>query len=313
MDKKKALLLLSTVLMIASIFINPLSATAESSISQPLEGESPTSQGVPAQGLVDKLILQNRPPWGYASNENAIVDNGFGFAVVDTTTFPGTDLSQFKVIILAGAQNSTYYAAIGSDPIRSKLASFVGDGGVLLAHMAAQSQGDEPVTIDLPGAPGLGVGVVPLHPFQDVSVADPTHPIMNGPFGTVTDANMDNWNWTSHGHFTNLPIYAHLIMVEGPTAPHPGQPTYVSWRYKRGIVVATRSPLEWGYGYVGGANGKRPLQNEIAFAQAYIPPESIVGGTIISLNMLELLAPLIGIVAMIASATGVALITKRRN
>lgn len=263
--------------------------------------------------LVDKLILQDQDPWGYTSIQMAISDNGYGYDIVNTTQFMSTDLTPYKVIILAGQQPPSYYTAIGSDPILSKLSQFVESGGVLLAHTAAYWV-DEPPTLDLPGAPGLGIVSEDSVYVEDVSVSDPSHPIMDGLFGVVNDTNMDGWHVSAHGHFYNLPWNAQIIMVEGPTANHPGNATYVQWSYGRGIVVATRSPLEWGYNK-GGVDDMRPLQNEIAFAQAY-QSEMPVGGTILnsgaSVPPLNINLAYVLVIA-ISIATGAVLLGRRRT
>ena len=284
------------------ISISPLAVFASSIDGVWPPGVQPTQAGrIQGTGLLDKLILQDIPPWGTSSNELAIADNGYSYTIVSTATFPTTNLSPYKVIILAGSQKAAYYVAISSDPIKSILSNFVYNGGVLIAHMVSMW---EPLpTINLPGAPGL---VPVFNPIEDVSVADPSHPIINGPWGWVTDTNIDNWLWSSHGYFTNLPSNAIIIMVEGPTAPNPGAPTYAQWSYGYGIVIATRSPLEWGYGYVGG-DGMTPLRNEIAFAQSHSP----VGGELVAQSALPL-SNLIAVAIVAVAFIGAGVTVRRR-
>ena len=265
-------------------------------------GVQPPPVGGLQEGPLDKLILQDQAPWTFSSNQLAITDNGFSYTVVDTATFPTVNLSPYKVIILAGQQSPAYYAAISSDPIKSILHDFVYDGGVLLVHMAALFS-NEPATLNLPGAPSLGI--VTDATTNDVSVAFPGHPIMNGPWGVVTDTNMDIWGASSHGHFTNLPYNTLTIMVEGPISSNPGKPTYVQWKFGDGIVVATRSPLEFGYTYLGTDNSMRPLRNEIAFAQAYKPLKP-VGGELVAPSTLPLSSMIaLAIVSVAIIAAGV--------
>jgi hypothetical protein len=296
--------------MLMSIFIslNSLSVFASSLDGVLPTGVQPPSVGGFQEGLLDKLILQDQAPWGTSSNQLAISDNGFSYTVVDTATFPTVDLSPYKVIILAGQQKPAYYAAINSDPIRSILSNFVLKGGVLLVHMAAmQTPLDEPASLNLPGATSLGIE---WDGTNDVSVADPGHPIMDGPWGVVTDTNMDIWSASSHGHFTNLPYNTLTIMVEGPISSNPGKPTYVQWRFGDGIVVATRSPLEFGYTYLGTDNSMRPLRNEIAFAQAYKPIKP-VGGELVALSPLPL-SSMIALTIIVGASIAAGVTLRRR-
>ncbi len=164
--------------------------------------------------------------------------------------------------------------------------------------------GSEPATLNLPGAPSLGIAP---NLTEDVSVVDVSSPIMNGPWGVVNDTNMDNWFWSSHGYFTNLPSNATVIMVEGPTAPYPGAPTYVQWRFGSGIVVATRSPMEWGYA-IGTTDSMRPLRNEIAFAQAF---NRQVGGELVAQSTLPL-SNLIALTVVTLASIAVGVTIRRR-
>ena len=77
---------------------------------------------------------------------------------------------------------------------------------------------------------------------EDVTIRDTLHPILRLP-NTISSAELDNWNWSTHGYLVNLPFRADNIIAHEPS----GEPAAAEFRLERGCVLTTQQPLEWAW------------------------------------------------------------------
>lgn len=222
----------------------------------------------------DFLIVKDADPWNNPSNEEALIQLGYTYDVVNSTNFVNTDLGRYKVIIIASDQPDSFYANLAKPVIKSKLEVFVSTGGVLVAHMCDRGWNtgfwDESF---LPGAPDLSHITVLLN---NLSVADPMHPIIVN--SGATNTSIDDWRFSAHGYFLNPPLNATIII--GNALDPLGQPVYIEWKYGRGTVLATMMTIEWGYAHEYGS-GKELLLAELRYAYSISRMVGIVGGVLI--------------------------------
>jgi hypothetical protein len=151
----------------------------------------------------------------------------------------------------------------------SQFTSWVAAGGALIIHDWFGNS-----TSLLPGmhvTPISGTG-------SNVDVVDPASPVVNGPFGTLTNTNMDGGNSSVHGAVgiasltSNDPLVSdiHAILNNGTA----GQIAEFSYRYGQGLIIYAFMPTDAYSGsspfQTGGTAGLNMLaKNEIAFAASF--------------------------------------------
>jgi len=258
----------------------------------------------------DKLIIMDVNPWTLTSLQDALSYLGYSYDIVGSSDLPNVNLKDYKVVIIASDQPDSFYDNMVAN--KMLLEEYVSGGGILVAHMCDMGWSggfwEEPF---LPCAPNLSHETEYM---ENLSIVDPTHPIISGPHGTLTNDNIDNWHYSSHGYFTNLPANAKILIgaADNPT----GKPVYVWWTCGRGAVFATMMTVEWAYyrDY-----NKMLLLNEITHAQTFKPLP--VGGIIVS-SIEEptktrltsyILQGLIAAVTTLTTATTILLAIKRRH
>ncbi len=77
---------------------------------------------------------------------------------------------------------------------------------------------------------------------NSVSITDQTHPVISGPYGTLSAADFQAWNYTTHGYFTNLVAGTRTIL----DLNDPDKPIYIEYDWGLGMVRATMMTVEWG-------------------------------------------------------------------
>ena len=230
------------------------------------------------------LAIQDVIPWapGGGSGLGAVADEliaqGLNFCIIGSADIGTTNLARFPMVILAPAQDQTFYDNLfPSGTVHSDITSYVQGGGVLSAFLTDHATG--------PGNNGNWDGDVFVGGLQhtpsfvnDNSIADGTHPIVasglpcaGGNCGTIVDAgtqnDLDGWGFSSHGFFTNLPTGTHTIVEQpdgnGDTQP---DPVLIEYPFGSGVVIASLTTTAWRY--VGGFGGlpinKKLMANEIA-------------------------------------------------
>ncbi|UCC22394.1 MAG: S8 family serine peptidase, partial [Planctomycetota bacterium] len=230
------------------LFVGPpawseqISASPMSSSFLAETAESTDSYAVPvgpSEGFVESLevagaianvaIFQDTSPWGSTRNQDILAANGISFTIFGSGRMGLVDLSVYDKVIISSVQGSTFYGRLEAN--RAWFESYVAAGGVLDLHVA--TQGPEPM---LPGG-----FVCERQIFDDVTIVDATHPIVTTP-NPITDADLDGWNYSTHGYFRVIPGGAYeIIEIAGS-----GQPCAMELLFGRGRIFATTQTVEWG-------------------------------------------------------------------
>lgn len=251
-------------------------------------------------GATDALLIQDFDPWDYNSNELALQELGISYDVINSTNLGTVDLSQYKFIMYASDQPTSYYTNLANNI--AAIEAFVSGGGLLIGHVCDDgwAGGDWTTEHILPGnVQHVGVGE------DDLVIVDITHPIVRGtPPGNFdiygTDPNyFDGWVSSTHGYLTNLPPNADVV-IEIESGANAGQPTYIDYPFGSGKVLATMQTVEWGYGAYGMPHPwPELLRNELRYGAAGVLPPVAVGGEVYPVDKLTILAPWIGLAMLL--------------
>lgn len=216
---------------------------------------------------VSFLVVKNCDPWWVAANEIVLDDMNVPYDVIDSndlTRRDATDLESYSAIVLPSSQSQGYYADLVD--ARETLASFVSDGGTLVAHVTDSGW---PCSARWHTS-FLPQDVTHVTDYQNYLDTAADHPVVDG----VSDGELDRWGYSAHGYLTNVPSSARTVVgYQG----NPGaRPTYVEYDHGDGRVLATTQTLEWslrGYGAT-----TEVLRNELRYAAVPRPPDS--GGSL---------------------------------
>jgi len=185
--------------------------------------------------LLTVALFQNWCSWDYPSNEEALNRYSVPYVVFRSSDFGSVDLSGFTKVVIASDQDQAFYN--GMDAYRWWFEDYVNNGGILEIHAADYGWHGGGWVGPLPG--GLQWA---SYYGQYVTVVDPLHPVLNTP-NTITEAELDNWNWAVHGYFSIYPADAHIIIIEDSTR----MPAYLEFGYGSGFIIASSQTLEWAY------------------------------------------------------------------
>jgi len=180
-------------------------------------------------------LFQNWRPWDYPSNEEALDRYGIPYVVFSSSDFGRVDLGMFMKVVIASDQDQTFYNAM--DAYRWWFEDFVRNGGLLEIHAADWGSHSGGWVGPLPG----GLQWTQYY-GQYVTIVDPTHSVLTVP-NTITEAELDNWNYAVHGYFSVYPADAHIIVIEDLTS----MPAYLEFTYGSGSIIASSQTLEWAY------------------------------------------------------------------
>jgi hypothetical protein len=233
-----------------------------------------------AMAVPNALLIEDVTPWNGSgiSNAQTLSDIGYTYTQINSAALAGyTDaqLAAFDFISYASVQPMSYYANISAN--LSKIETYVGNGGTLIGHSCIwgwdgydtywNSGQYLPGGVGHNGADAGGQGYY----SNSVRLINPSHPVANGWAGVVTEASLQNWNYSTHGWFTNLPVgYTTVIDVNDGYGNY--MPCYVEYAYGSGVVRATMMTLEWNSGaYAGSRHIFR--ENEYYWAGGDVIPE----------------------------------------
>jgi len=190
-----------------------------------------------------------------------------------------TNLAQFGEILISAAQTQTFYNNLfPGGVVHPAITAYVQGGGILSANLTDSASG-----------PGNGgdwfgetfVGGVQhiFSPSNDDNIAAPSHPIIadalpcpGGHCAAIVDVaplnDLDDWGFSDHGFFTNLPGGTIVILTQAG-----GQPVTIEYPFGAGKVIATLTTTEWRYaGDFGGLpQNLKLLANEIAYQDSLAP------------------------------------------
>ena len=230
------------------------------------------------------LLIQDVVPWfdqvppdqdPLGADVTELLAQDKNFCMITSDQIGSTDLSTFKEIIIPSDQNQTYYDNLFPGvpgTIHKDITDWVQQGGVLSANLA--DVGHNLGTWEGKVFVGGVQHVVRYSDFNDIN--DPDHPIIeddlpcgsNGHCGAIKDAglqnDLDGWNFSSHGNFTNTCADTKVIIVDELQ-----NPVMIEYGFGAGRVVANLNTLEWRYyGALGTTPEKKLLSNEIAYQDA---------------------------------------------
>lgn len=171
---------------------------------------------------------------------------------VDVSDLSGVD------VIVAGSYNANF-------------TSWIAAGGALIWHDWSPSRADQ-----LPGMSGV-VGASG-NTYRDIGILAAGSPVVNGPFGTLTETNMDGGNGSNHGSVSLASLTSADPLVSELTAilsdGLPNEVTEFSYRYGQGLVIYATMPIDAYSGSspfstAGTAGLSMLAKNEIAFASDF--------------------------------------------
>jgi subtilisin family serine protease len=215
--------------------------------------------GLPAEPPDTVLVIQDEQPMNSIANEVVLWSNGVSYDTIRSAAIAATDLSAYRVVILAGAQSSSYYAALAAR--QGQFDSYVASGGVLEYHAWSAAWIDHESPFHLPGG-----GTTHFFEAHDNTLLLPGHPLAAGLSGPTFVAG-------SAAFVPDLPPNAVRVAEAGP-----GQTTIAVSSFGRGFVVFETTLLEWYWqGFIGPwflLETLIPYAHELPLAPISIEPSS---------------------------------------
>jgi hypothetical protein len=157
------------------------------------------------------------------------------------------NLSLYDKVIIAGDIDPPMKNAVSANLPRFE--KYVYNGGVLQINGATRTGGSW----------NLPCGIVSLeNGGETVDIVSPGHIILTTP-NIITDAGLDNWEWSYHNYFTSYPTNSLIILTEGNTGS--AHPVLLITKYGKGCVIASGQTLE----YAAGNGYSNFLENVILF------------------------------------------------
>jgi len=220
-----------------------------------------------------RMPVQNHDPNGADVNE--LEAQNTPFCMITSDQLASTDLSQFSEIIIASTQNQAFYDNLfPGGAIDPNISNWVQHGGVLSANLADCAGGSWSFTAcasDSSSSYTFLGGVTHVVSFSDDNnINTQSHPIITGQFGganggqIVDDSclqDLDCWQHSSHGYFTNLPEDTTIILTDDSNGP-----VFIEYHYGDGLVIASTTSTEWRYDYFQqNFQNLKLLANEIGY------------------------------------------------
>jgi hypothetical protein len=252
--------------MLVLVFMISAAYAADSSVApdgfMSISGVTQINPGT--EGVKKILLIEDQLPWGLNANHEVLTALGLPHDMVTAAGLPNVVWNDYSQVIVSSIQPRTFHDALR--PYISPggaLYNWVSAGGVLNFHgaMMPGNDGNWTLSYNLPG----GISGV-FDAQNDVTVTGPAAPLppAKGPYRAITDADLDNWNYATHGYFKYVggDVKPSLVVVTLTIAGAPSKPVYVLYKFGKGAVLTTQQPIEWGYGVVG-TNSKYALYNDL--------------------------------------------------
>jgi len=288
-------------------FTRSAQAQTQSSVYTGAQAPSaaPTDPMPTCTGTQTVLLIQDVVPWVAADNQNSLgadvnelIAQNKNWCGISSSDLAETNLQPFKEIIIPSAQTQTFYDNLfPNGSIYSGLASWVNAGGILSANLAdcGWAGGGWPCGGTAETSYTFVGGVQKVQEFDNTNnIAASSHPVIADDLpcpsgncapivntGPYTD--IDDWGWSSHGYFINLPAGSTVILTDSL-----GNPVFVEYPYGAGKVIAGMTTTEWRYVGGGPTESGSPslpqnlklLANEIAYQDSSVtvittPPQPV--------------------------------------
>lgn len=197
------------------------------------------AMSLPTMAFANALLIEDVLPWEFNSNTETLNSIGMPVTKISSSQLSTTNLSDFNYVVYASDQYQSYYDNIAANFYR--INDYVQNGGVLIAHSAiwgwSSASSDWDPSYFLPG----GVNKV-KEISNSVNISDPLHPVISGPYGTLSEAEFQAWNYTTHGYFTDLVAGTEIVMDINDI----NKPIYIEYGWGNGLVRASMMTVEWG-------------------------------------------------------------------
>jgi len=192
---------------------------------------------------VEKVGYYEMSSGGYAASYLVAPITGAGLQAVAINSMSQAELDSVDALFVTNQSNGDY----GSEYMaaRARIAAFVEAGGVLVIH----DRYVDPAETMLPNLGAIDIRRDFAGGAQ-INFVNDTGEVARGPGGNLTDASLDNGNWSNHG-FTiggSLPADAVDIL----TTNDAGRIVTFAAHYGDGVVVYSSIPLDY---YLGGGGG----------------------------------------------------------
>ncbi|MFQ6107576.1 MAG: thrombospondin type 3 repeat-containing protein, partial [Thermoplasmata archaeon] len=188
-----------------------------------------------AQPLNSVALFQNNDPWGTTSNKDILTSNGISYDVFTSADMGVVDLSGYDKIIVSSQQTNSFYQDLAAN--RAWFESYIAIGKKFEMHGATYFS-DSWDGLIMPG----GFSSVDSMMIDQLTISDPGHEVVNNPH-VITDSEIDNWLYSSHGHLTGFSVSPKVIIEDTLT----GDPVLAEFRFGGGTVIASMMTLEWAY------------------------------------------------------------------
>lgn len=223
------------------------------------QAEYAGSRRVGASGKA--LLIQDVDPWDRNSIEIALTTYRVPHDTVTSWSLSGVSLTPYTFIVYASDQPTPYYENLAASI--GRIESYVAAGGALLAHVTDQGwSGGEWAGCDILPADVEHVDWL----SDDLEIDATTDPVVTGkPDGveTLTGDYFDGWYYSAHGYFTNLPPGCITVLSNEGTGG--SEPVYIKYGYGEGVVRATMTTIEWGFGDGPGGAYNSPVGQRLGF------------------------------------------------
>ena len=195
-------------------------------------GVSTADETLPGEGGGSPyfLIVKDCEPWQVAANEQALDELGYTYKVITASQLGDWPLDTYTAVVVPSTQSSYYYGVLATN--QTKLANYVAQGGVLVAHATDNGW---------PCTTRWDESYLPNN-FQkttsyddDLTITASDHPIP----ADVDSNDIDGVGWSTHGHFDSVPNNGTVVFETD------GRPSYIEYPYGAGLVLATMQTLEF--------------------------------------------------------------------
>ena len=194
---------------------------------------TPKSLSNSSTGLHFVAIFQDTNPWGSSIVQSLLTQYGVSVRIYSSASMGAVNLIAADKVIVSSVQSADFYSALEQN--RTWFEDYVADGGLLELHLASYSSSP----VDGHALPG---GFVTTHASSNaVSMADPTHQILNTP-NVITNPMLCNWGSSTQGYFSSIPGGAVTIVSDDVS----GAPCCMELGLGTGSILATTQTLEWG-------------------------------------------------------------------
>jgi len=211
---------------------------AGTSLASTIEGPGPMVNVTPYHWGRDfpgnVAVFMDQLPWGSACVTDVLQAYGISYSVYNSNSIGNLDLSPYDKAIIVSNQPTSFYNILGAN--QAYFENYMTGGGMLL-ECCAEYFGYGGSSITWPGGfTYFEFGA------NSVNIVDPTHPVFNDPL-PVGSGNLQNWNYSSHGGFNNIPGGATNLITTADV--NPGTVCAFAFQMGAGGGYATMQPFDW--------------------------------------------------------------------